>query len=77
MGFAMTATRFVSLLLIVLGIVGLAWGGVTYTRNEKAVDLGPVEVNVEKKERVRIPPVLGGISLVAGVALATLGSRRH
>jgi UDP-N-acetylmuramyl pentapeptide phosphotransferase/UDP-N-acetylglucosamine-1-phosphate transferase len=73
----MTATRFLSLVLIVLGILGLVWGGITYTRNEKAVDLGPIEVNVEKKERVRIPPVLGGISLVAGVALATLGSRKN
>ena len=73
----MGATRVIGVLLIVLGVIGLVWGGVTYTRKDKAVDLGPVEVNVEKKERVRIPPILGGISLVAGVALTTLGSRRQ
>jgi hypothetical protein len=67
----------VGIILIVLGVVGLAAGGFSFTRKEKIVDLGPIEATADKKESVAIPPVLGTIALVAGVALVAATSRRR
>ena len=67
----------VGLILIVLGVVGLASGGFSFTRKEKVIDLGPIEATADKKESVAIPPVLGTIAIVAGVALVALTVRRR
>lgn len=72
----MTASRWVGLILIVLGVLGLVYGGITYTRDRKAVDIGPLEVNVEEKESVPIPPLVGGLAIAAGAVLLALGGRR-
>ena len=73
----MVAARWVGLILIVVGTIGLIWGGITYTRREKAVDFGPIEINVEKEHKLPIPPVVGGFTLAAGVALVTIAWRRR
>ena len=73
----MTASRWVGLLLIVLGVLGLVYGGITYTRDRKAVDIGPLEVNVEEKESIPIPPLVGGLAIAAGVIVLILGGRRR
>jgi hypothetical protein len=67
--------RAIAIVLIVLGIVGLAYGGLAWTQREKVADLGPIEVTQEKHKSVPIPPVVGGICLAAGVVLL-LGGRR-
>ena len=67
----------VGLVLIVLGVVGLAVGGFSYTRKEKVIDLGPIEATADKKESVAIPPVLGTVAIVAGVVLVALTVRRR
>ena len=67
--------KVVGLVLIVLGIIGLAYGGVRWTTREKVVDLGPVEVTSEKHERVPIPPIAGAACLVAGAALVVAARR--
>lgn len=67
----------VGIILIVLGVVGLAAGGFSFTHKEKIVDLGPIEATADKKESVAIPPVLGTIALVAGVALVAATTRRR
>lgn len=54
------------ILLIVLGALSFVYGGISYTSREKVVDLGPIEASVDKKERLPIPPIIGGIALVAG-----------
>ena len=54
------------ILLIVLGALSFVYGGISYTRREKVVDLGPIEASVDKKERLPLPPIIGGIALVAG-----------
>lgn len=73
----MTASRWVGLILIVLGVLGLVYGGITYTRDRKAVDIGPLEVNVEEKESIPVPPLIGGLAIAAGVVLLALGGRRR
>ena len=55
--------------LIVLGLVALLYGGVSWTHKDKVVDAGPIEITADKKEHIPISPIAGGIMLVAGVAL--------
>lgn len=58
--------KAIGFVLIVVGLLGLAWGGFSYTRKEKVVDLGPVDISKEKKESVPIPPVAGLVAVVVG-----------
>jgi hypothetical protein len=64
------------ILLVVLGALALAYQGFTYTRQEKVLDVGPIHATAERHERVSIPPLLGGLALVGGVALLVMGAKR-
>ncbi|HEY0263885.1 MAG TPA: DUF3185 domain-containing protein [Granulicella sp.] len=71
----MKPATIVGILLIILGVIGFALGGFTFTHEKKDVDLGPVQIGHEKKETVPISPILSGISLVAGAGLVVVGAR--
>ena len=68
--------KILGIILIVLGVIGLAYGGLTFTRKEKVVDLGPVEITRTEHERIPLPPIAGGICLVAGLAMVLAGRGR-
>ena len=68
--------RILGIILIVLGALGLAYGGFSYTRRRETVSLGPLSATVEQRESVPVPPILGGIALIAGVALLFMGKRK-
>ncbi len=61
--------KFIGIALIVMGIAGLAWGGFTFTRTEKAIDLGPIQVTRQSKKTVPIPPLAGAAALIVGLAV--------
>lgn len=67
--------RLVAIVLIVLGIVGLAYGGISWTRRETVLDAGPIELSTEKRETLPLPPIAGGLCLVAGVVLLVMRPR--
>jgi hypothetical protein len=71
----MKPSTIAGMVLIVLGVVALLAGGFRYTKQEKVLDVGPVEATVEKHERVAIPPILGGLAVAAGVVLLFVGRR--
>lgn len=71
----MRPTSIIGILLIVGGLAALLLGGFSYTRSEKVLDVGPLEATVETRERVPLPPVLGGLALAAGVALLLVGRK--
>lgn len=73
----MGTAKVVGIVLIVLGVISLAYQGITFTREEKAIDIGPIEVTTKEKERIPLPPVLGAIALVGGIALVIAGARRE
>lgn len=56
-------------ILIVLGIVALLYGGFSYTKKEKVVDMGPVQVTADEKKTVPISPIVGILALGAGLVL--------
>ena len=68
--------KALGIVLVVLGLVALIYGGFTYTKREKVVDVGPIEASVDKKERVPLSPVVGGLALAAGVILLVTSRRR-
>ena len=63
-------------ILIVVGLVGLIWGGISYTRQEKILDVGPIEATAQRTRTVPIGPVVGGIALVGGIVLLVKGRKR-
>ena len=62
-------SKTIGLLLIVLGIIGIAWGGFTYTTRQKVVDIGPIEASRNKTHTVPVPPIAGALALVGGIVL--------
>ena len=72
----MKGLMLVGVVLIVLGIIALAYQGITYTTSEKVIDLGPLKASVEKQKTIPLPPILGGLAVAAGVFLVWMGSRR-
>ena len=60
----MKGKPLVGIVLIIIGVVALAYQGFTYTTREKAVDLGPIQITAEKEHTVPLPPVLGVAALV-------------
>jgi hypothetical protein len=68
--------KILGIILIVIGLVALATGGLSWTRREKVVDLGPIQATAEKRETLPLSPVFGGASLIAGVVLLVVGGRK-
>lgn len=69
----MGARRIVGIVLIVIGLAALALGGISFTREREVLDLGPIEAHAEERETIPLPPILGIVSIVAGVALLVVG----
>jgi uncharacterized membrane protein len=59
--------RTLGIIMIVIGAAMLIWTGFTYTKKEKIVDAGPIEISAEKEKSVNWPPYAGGILLIGGV----------
>jgi uncharacterized membrane protein len=66
----------VGIILVVLGVAGLFYGGFTYTEDRDTVDLGIAKVEVEDKERVSIHPAVGGVVLAAGIVVLAMSVRK-
>jgi len=68
--------RPLGIILTVIGIVMLVWTGFSYTKKEKIVDAGPIEISADKQESVNWPPYVGGIVLIAGVIILISSKKR-
>ena len=71
----MKPATIIGIILIILGIIGFAVGGVSFTHQKKVIDMGPVQVSHQEKETYPISPILSTIALVAGVGLVVVGAR--
>jgi hypothetical protein len=61
--------------LILLGIVALSYQRITYTTKEKIIDIGQLQATAEREKSIPLPPLLGGLALVAGIGLVAVGYR--
>jgi hypothetical protein len=72
----MKTTTILGIALILLGFVAFAYQGITYTTRENVIDIGPLQATVDKKETIPLPPLVGGLALVGGIALLIVGIRK-
>jgi uncharacterized membrane protein YidH (DUF202 family) len=73
----MSARRLIGIILVIIGIVALTMGRISWTREKKVLDAGPVEVTTQQHEAIQLPRVLGIISLVGGIVLLAIPERRR
>ena len=66
----------IGIIFIVIGIIALAYQGLTYTTKEKVVDLGPLKVEAKREKTIPLPPILGVLALGAGVVMVVVGGRK-
>lgn len=71
----MKAPTLAGIVLIVLAVIAFSYQGITYTKREKVLDIGPIEATAEKQETIPLPPILGAAALIGGVALIFVGSK--
>jgi len=72
----MKTYTLLGVILIVVGVVAFAYQGITYTTREKVVDLGPVQMTADRSRTLPLPPIVGAIALIGGVALLVTGSKK-
>ena len=71
----MNTSKLIGIILIVLGGLGLVYGGFSNTKETTGVKLGPLELKVQERERVNIPLIVSGGAIAAGVLLLALGRK--
>ena len=68
----MSGRTIIGVALLILGIIALAYQGFTYTVPKKEVDLGPIQVTRQERHTVPLPPILGALALIGGIAVLVL-----
>ena len=72
----MKSATGLGIILIVVGILALAYQGISYTKREKIVDVGPIHATKDTTKTIPLPPILGGLSLVGGIVLVAAGAKK-
>ena len=72
----MKSTALIRVILIVLGIAALAYQGITYTRQETVLNLGPIHAEAERQHTIPLPPIIGVAAVVGGIVLLVAGARK-
>jgi len=65
----------VGILLIILGVVALAYQGITYTTHKKVLDVGPIQATKTEHKTIPLPPILGAIALVGGIVIVAASGK--
>jgi len=73
----MNLMTIIGIILIALGVVGLIYGGITYTSSRNVVDMGSVHLQVDQKKQIPLSPIAGATAVAIGVVLIILGRRRR
>jgi hypothetical protein len=71
----MKTATVLGIILIVLGALSFAYQGITYTTHKKVLDIGPIQATKEEHRTIPIPPILGGVALLAGLVLVFADSK--
>lgn len=72
----MNGLKIFGIILIVVGAIGLIYGGITYTSHKDVVDVGPMHLEVDQKSKLPITPIAGAVAVVIGGILVFAGGRR-
>jgi len=69
----MKGRTILGIVLLVIGAISLAYQGITYTTHKKVVDLGPIQATKEEHKTIPLPPIIGVIALIGGIAVLATG----
>jgi len=69
------SSSILGIVLVILGVFALAYQGISYTKHEKVMDIGPIHATKDTTKTIPLPPILGGLALVGGVILLAVGSK--
>jgi hypothetical protein len=72
----MKPAALVGILLIVIGVIGLAYGGFSYTKQKTVIDIGPIKATADERKTIPVPPILGGLALVGGIVMLVTGGKK-
>jgi hypothetical protein len=72
----MKPVSIVGVVLIVIGMLALVYQGITYTKRETVIDIGPVHATADRQKTLPLPPIVGALALAGGVVLLVSGARR-
>ena len=68
-------TKTLGIVLIVLGLIGLAYGGFSYTTSEKVVDIGPIHATRDKTHNIPLAPIGGVVAIIGGIVILAVGRK--
>jgi len=71
----MKTYTLIGIVLVTIGIIAFAYQGITYTTRERVVDIGSLHLTAETTKTLPLPPIVGAVGLVGGIALLVLGRR--
>ncbi|MCC8423454.1 hypothetical protein [Mucilaginibacter sp. UR6-11] len=70
-------TKLIGIILIILGAIMIIWTGFTYTKKEKVIDAGPIQISADRQKTVNWPPYLGGILLIGGIVVVATSKKSN
>ncbi len=73
----MNIQRTAGIMLLIIGLVALIAGGVSWTQTKTVLDIGPLQATTQERKTIPVSPVLGGIALIGGIALLAIPSKRR
>jgi len=71
------SSSILGIVLVILGVFALAYQGISYTKREKVVDIGPIHATKDTTKTIPLPPILGGLALIGGIVLLAVGSKNN
>ena len=69
--------KLVGFVLVVLGVLALVYGGISYNRERTVLDVGPFKATATEQKNIPLSPIVGGVALLGGIVLLTLPRKRH
>jgi uncharacterized membrane protein HdeD (DUF308 family) len=67
--------RIIGIILVVIGVLALAYQGITYTTHKKVLDIGPIQATKEEHKTIPVPPIVGAVALIGGIVILASGRR--
>jgi UDP-N-acetylmuramyl pentapeptide phosphotransferase/UDP-N-acetylglucosamine-1-phosphate transferase len=67
--------KLAGIILIVIGVIALVYQGFSYTQTKQDAQLGPIQIQHQETHNVPVPPIVGGVCIVAGVVALAAGAR--
>ena len=71
----MKTSAVAGVILIVIGVIALVFQGITYTKHKKVLQVGSFQATTEQHKTIPVPPIVGGVALIAGVVLLVAGGK--